>query len=59
MGPGDVLLFDGKLPHGTPINRTDAFRWAVQFHYRPGTAESVDDETRLAAFGSEGKGVTC
>ena len=36
MGAGDVLLFDGKLPHGTPINRTDEFRWAVQYHYRPG-----------------------
>ena len=36
MRVGDVLLFDGKLPHGTPINRTDDFRWAVQYHYRPG-----------------------
>jgi phytanoyl-CoA hydroxylase len=59
MAPGDVLLFDGKLPHGTPTNRTDAFRWAVQFHYRPGAAVSVDDDVRLAAFGSEGKNVTC
>lgn len=59
MLPGDVLLFDGKIPHGTPINKTDSFRWAVQYHYRPATAEAVDDEARLAAFGAEGKNVTC
>ena len=59
MQPGDVLVFDGLLPHGTPTNRTDSFRWAVQFHYRPATAQGVDDDTRLAAFGSEGKNVTC
>jgi phytanoyl-CoA hydroxylase len=59
MRPGDVLLFDGKVPHGTPINRTGEHRWAVQFHYRPAAAVAVDDEARLAAFGSEGRGVTC
>jgi phytanoyl-CoA hydroxylase len=59
MSIGDVLLFDGKLPHGTPINRTDDFRWAVQFHYRPADARQVDDAVRLAAFGSEGRNVTC
>jgi phytanoyl-CoA hydroxylase len=59
MAPGDVLLFDGKLPHGTPTNRTDEHRWAVQYHYRPGTAVLTDDEDRLAAFGSEGRDVSC
>lgn len=59
MRAGDVLLFDGKIPHGTPINRTDDFRWAVQYHFRPVTAGLVDDDTRLAAFGSEGRDVTC
>lgn len=59
MAPGDVLVFDGKLPHGTPINRTDQIRWAVQFHYRPADASEVADADRLAAFGSEGKDVTC
>jgi phytanoyl-CoA hydroxylase len=54
-----VLLFDGKIPHGTPINRTDQFRWAVQYHYRPTGAVKTDDEARLAAFGSEGRNVTC
>jgi phytanoyl-CoA hydroxylase len=59
MGVGDVLLFDGKLPHGTPINRTEQFRWAVQYHYRPADAVAVEDADRLEAFGSEGKNVTC
>ena len=59
MQPGDVLFFEGKLPHGTPTNRTPQHRWAVQFHYRPAEARTVDDAVRLAAFGSEGKDVTC
>jgi phytanoyl-CoA hydroxylase len=59
MRVGDVLLFDGKLPHGTPINRTDDFRWAVQYHYRPADAVQTDDAVRLAAFGSEGRNITC
>jgi phytanoyl-CoA hydroxylase len=59
MTVGDVLLFDGKLPHGTPINRTDDFRWAVQYHYRPSATVETDDAMRLAAFGSEGRNVTC
>lgn len=59
MQAGDVLFFDGKVPHGTPVNRTDSFRWAVQYHYRPKTAQEVADEVRLEAFGAEGKDVTC
>jgi len=59
MAAGDVLLFDGKLPHGTPVNRTEDFRWAVQYHFRPARAVQVDDAARLAAFGSEGRDVTC
>jgi phytanoyl-CoA hydroxylase len=59
MQVGDVLFFDGKIPHGTPINRTDSFRWAVQYHYRPKAALAIDDAARLDAFGSEGKDVTC
>ena len=59
MQAGDVLFFDGLIPHGTPINRTDEFRWAVQFHYRPANAALIDDEARLAHFGSEGRDATC
>ncbi len=59
MEPGDVLFFDGKLPHGTPINQTNEQRWAVQYHYCPKSVVQVDDAERLKAFGSEGKNVTC
>ncbi len=59
MRTGDVLLFDGKIPHGTPTNRTDEFRWAAQYHYRPSSAREIDDEERLAAFGAEGREVSC
>lgn len=59
MEPGDLMLFDGKLPHGTPTNQTDQQRWALQVHYMPRTATEVGEALRLQAFGSEGKGVTC
>ena len=57
---GDTLLFDSKLPHGTPTNRTaDDWRWALQYHYIPISASEVDESVRLQAFGTEGKDVTC
>lgn len=59
MEAGDVLLFDSKLPHGTPKNNSDCSRWALQLHYRSISSSSCTDDTRLAAFGSEGKNVSC
>ena len=59
MEAGDALLFDAKLPHGTPTNQTDDFRWAIQLHYVPTSACPAPEEVRLAAFGSEGKNVSC
>jgi len=59
MQPGDCLLFHGMLHHGTPANRTDQRRRAVQFHYKPASVDWVDPEKRLAIFGSEGKDVSC
>ena len=59
MEAGDVLFFDGKLPHGTPVNETDEQRWAVQYHFCPDDAVQVNDTERLNAFGNEGKDVTC
>ena len=59
MQAGDVLLFDAKLPHGTPMNRTDRQRFAVQFHFAPCSASQTTDEDRMAIFGSEGKDVRC
>ncbi len=59
MQCGDVLLFDAKLPHGTPTNNSDKHRWALQLHYLQDQAVETSDEARLAIFGSEGKNVTC
>ena len=59
MQAGQVMIFDGKLPHGTPVNKTQDFRWALQFHFIVATARETGDDERLAAFGAEGKGVTC
>ena len=59
MAVGDLMLFDGKLPHGTPTNRTDGQRWALQLHYVPRDASEVGESVRLASFGSDGKEVSC
>lgn len=56
---GGMLLFDGKLPHGTPHNNSPKRRRALQFHYAPDDIHKSPPEVRLAAFGSEGKDVTC
>jgi len=56
---GGLLLFDGKLPHGTPHNTSPRRRRALQYHYRPEDAQNCPTEVRLEAFGSEGKDVTC
>lgn len=59
LKPGAALFFDGKLPHGTPPNTSGLRRRAMQFHYIPANAAEVDEAARLAAFGSEGKNVSC
>lgn len=60
LAPGGLLFFDGLLPHGTPHNRSPKRRRALQFHYAPaGVAKNATSAERLAAFGSEGKNVSC
>jgi phytanoyl-CoA hydroxylase len=59
MAPGDLLLFDGKLPHGTPTNKTQGQRWAVQYHYVGKSVRTPEDEDCRDAFGGEGKGASC
>lgn len=57
--PGGVLLWHGRLHHGTPANRSTQRRRALQLHYVPQSAEVTAKEERLAAFGSDGKDVSC
>ena len=59
LAPGGCLLFDGLMHHGTPANRTDRRRRAIQVHYTAAGARWGTEEQRLAIFGSEGKDVTC
>ncbi|HSI73428.1 MAG TPA: phytanoyl-CoA dioxygenase family protein [Fimbriimonas sp.] len=59
LEPGGILFFDGLLPHGTPTNRTQSRRRALQFHYAPSHTQKVSTEERMELFGSEGKDVSC
>lgn len=59
MEAGDLVIFDAKIPHGTPTNRTPDQRWALQYHYVGLSAEKIPQEARLAIFGEEGKDVSC
>jgi len=59
LEPGGLLFFDGLMHHGTPANRTSRRRRAAQFHYVPEGTPRIEDEERMAVFGSEGKNVTC
>lgn len=59
LKPGGALLFDGKLPHGTPHNTSPNRRRALQFHYAPDDIHKTPPDVRLKHFGSEGKDVTC
>lgn len=59
LAPGGLLLFDGLIHHGTPANRTQDRRRAVQFHYTAQSAVWTDEDERLAVFGGEGRGVSC
>lgn len=59
LKPGGALFFHSYIQHGTPANRTDQRRRAVQYHYKPASAAKIGEELRLTTFGSEGKDVTC
>ena len=59
MEPGDALLFHGLIHHGTPPNRSDRRRRALQFHYRSASTAEATEAYRLSIYGSEGKDVEC
>ncbi|MEM1109194.1 MAG: phytanoyl-CoA dioxygenase family protein [Planctomycetota bacterium] len=59
LPPGGALIFSGLLMHGTPTNFSQRRRRALQFHYTGRSTVKCDVETRLAMFGSEGRGVEC
>lgn len=59
LDSGGVLFFDGYLQHGTPANRTNSRRRALQFHYIRRDTMSIPEDERLAVFGLEGRGAEC
>lgn len=59
LQPGGCLIFNGLTPHGTPSNRTDTRRRALQFHYKGESVAETSDQERLDTFGSEGVGAVC
>lgn len=60
LPPGGCLLFHCLLHHGSPPTCSDLRRWALQFHYRPVSAQAFpDSEHRLRVFGADGVDVTC
>lgn len=59
LQPGGILIFDSLIPHGTPANKSDKRRRALQFHYRPESASLWPASKRMALFGEEGKDVQC
>ena len=59
LRPGGVLLWHGRLHHGSPANRSTRRRRALQLHYIPASVETISTEERLAVYGNEGKDVVC
>ena len=56
---GGCLIFDGLTPHGTPTNKSNARRRALQYHYVLKGTPRTSSEERIAIFGDEGKNVSC
>ena len=59
LKPGDLLLFDSQIPHGTPMNTTNQRRRALQFHYVGELAQRVEPETHRKWFGGDVNNVEC
>jgi len=56
---GGALIFDGLTPHGTPSNRSDRRRWALQFHYVKKGTPRISTEERFAIFGEDRHNSSC
>jgi ectoine hydroxylase-related dioxygenase (phytanoyl-CoA dioxygenase family) len=56
---GGALIFDGLTPHGTPSNRSNLRRWALQFHYVKKGTPRISTEERFAIFGEDRHNSSC
>ena len=59
LEPGGCLFFSSLMHHATAPNISNERRRAIQYHYRPASAQLVSREARMAVFGSEGKEASC
>ena len=59
LKPGGVLFWHGLTHHGSPGNRTELRRRALQFHYRPRGVNETSTEERMQIFGGEVRGAEC
>jgi len=59
LKPGDMMIFTGLIPHGTPANQSTKRRRALQYHFITPNTPRVPTEIRLGLFGEEGKNVSC
>ncbi len=59
LPPGGALLWHGLTHHGSPVNHSRRRRRALQFHYRPASAEETTAKERMHVFGGEVRGAEC
>jgi phytanoyl-CoA hydroxylase len=59
LEPGGLLLFDGLMPHGTPVNLSNKRRRALQFHYIAKSAQKIPLEERIKIYGGKDNGMEC
>lgn len=59
LKPGGCLFFSSLLPHGTPTNKTESRRRALQFHYVDKDIETLDPDIHKGLFGGEYVGQNC
>lgn len=59
LKPGGCLFWHGLTHHGSPVNRSEQRRRALQLHYKPASCGEVTTQERMAVYGSEGKDVDC
>lgn len=48
---GGLMFFDGLMHHGTPANRTNTRRRAMQFHYSLAEVTETSEDEHKATFG--------
>jgi phytanoyl-CoA hydroxylase len=59
LKPGGVLFFSALLHHGTPPNRSEKRRRAVQLHYASVECRKIDEGEHARAFGDPNGYAAC